>query len=135
MIHRSAFSGHLSGRGSRAASLAVLALCTACHSEPAQSAADLAPTPFWRFEGEVKLPNGAAWSYSTVFTTNPVDPGQYLGTIDIPQQALSAASLQQIRFQARERIEFGLALPGNPHWIGNYNADGTHACAISQGDT
>jgi hypothetical protein len=136
MLHRPLFFfGHLSRPSARAASLAVLALVAACHGgEPAQSAAELAPTPIWRFEGEVKLPNGAAWSYSTLVVPDPADPGKYLGSIDIPRQALSGAALQQIRFQAKERIEFELALPGNPHWIGNYNADGTLACEFSQGD-
>jgi len=128
-------------RGSRSRSYrqlaagALLALC-ACRTEPAQSPEPtLTPAPLTRFEGEVRLPNGAPLQYAALLVPDPVLQGGYLGTIDIPKQALSGASLEHVRFVPGEHVDFELAGPGEPRWIAHYNADGSLGCQFLQGDS
>ncbi|HEU4579488.1 MAG TPA: alpha/beta fold hydrolase [Polyangiaceae bacterium] len=87
-----------------------------------------------RFDGEVQLPNGAALRYSAILVADPVLEGSYLGTIDIPMQALTGASLDSVRFLPKEHVDFELALPGEPRWVGHYQADGSLSCQYFQGD-
>jgi alpha/beta superfamily hydrolase len=86
-----------------------------------------------RLEGEVQLPNGAALHYSAILVADPLLDGAYLGAIDIPMQALSGASLDKVRFLPKEHVDFELALPGEPRWVGHYNADGSLSCQFFQG--
>jgi dienelactone hydrolase len=82
----------------------------------------------------VQLPNGAVLRYSTILVADPVLQGAYLGAIDIPMQALSGASLDKVRFLPSEHVDFELALPGEPRWVGHYQADGSLSCQFFQGD-
>jgi alpha/beta superfamily hydrolase len=110
-----------------------LALC-ACPPEPAQGPAPPAQAAaVTEFEGDVQLPNGAALHYSTILVADPVLEGEYLGTIDIPMQALSGASLDRVRFLPKEHVDFELALPGEPRWVGHYHSDGSLSCQFFQG--
>jgi alpha/beta superfamily hydrolase len=127
-------------RGSRSRSCrqlaagALLAL-GACRTEPAQSPEPtLTPAPLTRLEGHVQLPNGAPLEYAAILVPDPVLEGGYLGTIDIPKQALSGASLERVRFTPGEHVDFQLAGPGQPRWIAHYNADGSLGCQFLQGD-
>jgi alpha/beta superfamily hydrolase len=121
-------------RSTRFVAGALLAL-SACRTEPAQSpTATPAPTRLTRFEGDVQLPNGAPLHYAAILAPDPLLEGAYFGTIDIPKQALSGASLDRVRFLPGEHVDFELAAPGEPHWIAHYNADGTLGCQFIQGD-
>jgi dienelactone hydrolase len=113
---------------------ALILLGIGCHPKPAETPAAIEPTPFAIFEGEVKLPTGASLRYSAILAPDPASAGSYLGTIDVPAQALSGATLQEVRFSPGERVEFALPIAGNPHWIGNYDSDGTMDCHFSQGE-
>jgi uncharacterized protein len=110
------------------------ALSGACANPAPQTPAQLEPTRFIRLEGDVRLPNGSALAYAAILTPDPAATGAYLGTIDIPRQALAGASLSQIRFQPREYVAFELAASGAPHWVGHYNADGSLECRFSQAE-
>lgn len=112
---------------------ASLALC-ACPPEPVQSPPPQPPAALTRFEGEVQLPNGAELRYSTILVPDPVLESSYLGTIDIPMQALAGASLDKVRFLPHEHVDFELAAPGEPRWVGHYQADGSLSCQFFQGD-
>jgi hypothetical protein len=110
--------------------MALILLGASCHAKPAETPAAI----FALFEGQVKLPNGTSLDYSAIVAPDPAAPGTYLGTIDVPAQALSAAALHEVRFSPGQRVEFTLPIAGNPHWIGDYNADGTLECHFSQGE-
>jgi dienelactone hydrolase len=116
------------------APMALILLGVGCHAKPAETPAAIEPTPFSLFEGQVKLPNGTSLDYSAIVAPDPAAAGAYLGTIDIPAQALSGAALHEVRFSPGQRVEFTLPIAGNPHWIGDYNADGTLQCHFSQGE-
>jgi hypothetical protein len=83
-------------------------------------------------EGSIRLDNGDDLAYRATIAPDPAAPGQYLGAIDVPMQALSGASLAWAWFEAGERIEFTLALPGTPRWSGQYAADGSISCEFRQ---
>lgn len=121
-------------RSTRCVASALLAL-SACRTEPAHSPSPApAPTLLTRFEGDVQLPNGAPLYYAAILAPDPLLEGAYLGTIDIPKQALSGASLDRVRFLPGEHVDFELDAPGEPHWIAHYNADGKLGCRFIQGD-
>jgi len=112
-----------------------LLACCACRTEPAQSPTPaLVPTHLTRFEGEVQLPNGASLQYAAILVPDPVLEGGYLGTIDIPKQALSGASLERVRFVPGEHVDLELGGPGELRWVAHYNADGSLGCQVIQGD-
>jgi hypothetical protein len=115
---------------------ALLAL-SACRTEPAQSptpAPAPAPARLTRLEGDVQLPNGAPLHYAAILVPDPLLEGGYLGTIDIPKQALSGANLERVRFIPGEHVDFELRGPGEPRWIAHYNADGSLGCQFIQDD-
>ena len=113
--------------------VASLALC-ACPPEPAQSPPPQQTATLTRFEGEVQLPNGAPLRYAAILVADPLLEGSYLGTMDIPMQALSGASLDRVSFLPGEHVDFELALPGEPRWVGHYHADGSLSCQFYQGN-
>jgi len=113
--------------------MASLALC-ACPPEPVQSPPPPQAAELTRFDGEVQLPNGSALRYSAILVADPALPGAYLGTIDIPMQTLTGASLDQVRFLPKKHVDFNLALPGEPRWVGHYEADGALSCQFFQGN-
>jgi uncharacterized protein len=124
--------GHPLKRFANAAAVGLLAACAP--SSPAQAPTDVLPTPIYRFEGDVQLRNGAALHYSAILVPDPATPNGYLGTIDIPKQAMSGASLQAVLLEPGESVEFGLNTAGHPRWLGAYDTDGTLACEFSQSD-
>lgn len=69
-----------------------------------------------------------------IVAPDPERPGNYLGTIDIPRQALAGEALEAVVFQPGEHLEFALAAPGTPRWIGHYNEDGSIVCQFSQAE-
>jgi hypothetical protein len=107
-------------------------LVGACKPEPARAPAPLEPDRIVIVEGSIQLDNGDALAYRATLAPDPAFRGQYLGSIDIPMQALSGASLAWAWFEAGKRIEFTLALPGTPRWTGSYAADGSMACEFRQ---
>lgn len=121
-------------RGLRPAACALLGgLVLACSpSAPAHDPTELQPAPIFRFEGEVQLRNGAALEYQAILVPDPITPGNFLGTIDIPKQAMSGATLQGVALVPREHVEFALNAAGHPRWVGAYGPDGTVACEFSQ---
>ncbi|MEO8181476.1 MAG: alpha/beta fold hydrolase [Deltaproteobacteria bacterium] len=125
-------SPHRSEHFVAAALLALLA----CRTEPALSPTPApAPTRLTRLEGDVQLPNGAPLHYAAILAPDPLLEGAYLGTIDIPKQALSGASLERVHFVPGEHVDFELRGPGEPRWIAHYNADGSLGCQFIQGDS
>jgi hypothetical protein len=108
------------------------AMSAACKPEPARAPAPLEPDRIVMVEGSIRLDNGQELAYRATLAPDPAARGQHLGTIDIPKQALSAASLDWAWFEAGEKIEFTLALPGTPRWTGRYEADGSIACEFRQ---
>jgi hypothetical protein len=106
-------------------------LC-ACKPEPARAPATPEPDRIVIVEGSIQLDNGDALAYRATLAPDPASPGQYLGSVDIPMQALSGASLAWVWFEAGESIEFTLALPGTPRWTGHYVADGSMTCDFRQ---
>ena len=100
---------------------------------PPQGAEDVEPTPIYRFEGDVMLRNGTPLHYRAIILPDPAGPGRYLGTIDIPRQALSGAALRAVELEPGERVEFALEGAGEPRWIGAYDTDGALGCEFSQG--
>jgi hypothetical protein len=104
----------------------------ACKPEPARPPVALESGRIAIVEGSIRLVNGKDLAYRAVLAPDPAAPGQYLGTIDIPMQALSGASLEWAWFEPGESIEFTLALPGTPRWTGRYAADGSIACEFRQ---
>lgn len=108
------------------------AMSGACKPEPARARATLEPDRIVIVEGSIRLDNGEELAYRATLAPDPAARGQHLGSIDIPMQALWGASLDRAWFQAGERIEFTLALPGTPRWTGHYAADGRIACEFRQ---
>jgi dienelactone hydrolase len=108
-------------------------LLLACRPEPVRTPAE-APAKIVRFEGDLRQPNGSALHYLAILAPDPGAPGDYLGTIDIPRQALSGAALGRVVFQAGQRVEFELPISGTPRWVGTFNADGSLSCEFSQGE-
>jgi hypothetical protein len=104
----------------------------ACRPEPARAPMASVPDRIAIVEGSIRLDNGKDLAYRAVLAPDPAAPGQYLGTIDIPMQALAGASLDWAWFEPGERIEFTLALPGTPRWTGRYDADGSIVCEFRQ---
>jgi hypothetical protein len=104
----------------------------ACKPEPARAPLALVRDRIAIVEGSIRLDDGRDFAYRAVLAPDPAAPGQYLGTIDIPMQALSGASLDWAWFEPGESIEFTLALPGTPRWTGRYAADGSIACEFRQ---
>jgi hypothetical protein len=104
----------------------------ACKPEPPRPPLTIVPDPILMVEGSVRLDNGEELAYRATIAPDPAAPGQHLGTIDIPMQALSGASLDWAWFEAGESIEFTLALPGTPRWTARYAADGSLACQFRQ---
>lgn len=113
----------------------IAALSGACQPEPPRPALAPEPDRIVAFEGNIHLGNGQELAYRAILAPDPAAPGQHVGTIDIPMQALSAASLERIVYRAGRRVEFGLALPGTPRWTGEVGADGVIRCEFRQGDT
>lgn len=111
-----------------------LALGVGCKAEPPVTPAEHEPAEIVRFEGDVQLKNGDALRYSVILAPDPSAAGEYLGTIDIPAQALSGATLEHVRFTPRQHVAFELSRPGTPSWAGHFNADGTLTCRFEQGD-
>jgi hypothetical protein len=127
------------GRGRRplksiafAAAAGLFAACAPPRA--AQDPADLQPTPIYRFEGDVQLRNGATLHYLAILVPDPAAAGSYLGTIDIPKQALSGAALRAVTLELGERVEFALNADGQPRWIGAYDTDGSLVCEFRQAD-
>jgi hypothetical protein len=108
------------------------AMAGACKPEPPRPPVTIVPDPIVMVEGSVRLDNGEELAYRATIAPDPAAPGQHLGTIDIPMQALSGASLDWAWFEAGESIEFTLALPGTPRWTARYAADGSLACQFRQ---
>ncbi len=108
-------------------------LLAGCAARPSRVPADLQPTPIYRFEGDVQLHNGAPLHYRALILPDPAGAGRYLGTIDIPKQALSGAALRAVELQPGERVEFALDVAGQPRWVGAYDTDGALGCEFSQG--
>lgn len=124
-----------SGRWRRSYAVATaLTLAAACRAEPVEAPPQPQPDQLTRFEGAVQLPDGAALHYQAILVADPALLGRYLGTIDIPQQALSGASLERVLFRPGEHVAFELEAPGEPTWMGHYNADGSIACQFFQAD-
>jgi hypothetical protein len=119
-------------RGALSLALAA-AMVGACKPEPARAPATVEPDTIVVVEGSIQLDNGDELAYRATLAPDPTSAGQYLGSIDIPMQALSGASLAWAWFETGERIEFTLALPGTPRWTGHYAADGSIACEFRQG--
>ncbi len=115
-----------------AAALGLLAACAPSGS--AQGPADVRPAPIYRFEGDVQLRNGAAFHYLAILVRDPGAPGGYLGTIDIPKQALAGAALEAVAFEPGAGVEFALNAAGHPRWSGAYDTDGTLVCEFRQSD-
>jgi hypothetical protein len=111
------------------------ALSGACQAAPPRPALAPEPDRIVTFEGNVHLGNGQELAYRAILAPDPASPGQHVGTIDIPMQALAAATLERIVFRAGRRVEFALALPGRPRWTGEIGADGVIRCEFRQGDT
>jgi dienelactone hydrolase len=123
-------------RGTRFVAVTLLGLCT-CRPEPTPARSlptPLEPSHLTRFEGDVQLPNGSALRYAAILVPDPLLEGGYLGTIDIPKQALAGASLEHVRFLPGEHVDFELAAPGEPRWIAHYDADGSLGCQFIQAD-
>jgi hypothetical protein len=108
------------------------AMSGACKPEPARAPATFEPDRIVVVEGNIQLDNGEKLAYRATLAPDPVAPGQHLGTIDIPMQALSGASLGWAWLEAGESIEFTLALAGTPRWTGRYRADGSMTCEFRQ---
>jgi len=112
--------------------LVLPAMGAACKTEPARAPVAVEADPIVIVEGNIRLDNGKKLAYRAMLAPDPSAPGQHLGSIDIPMQALSGASLDWVWFESGERIEFTLALPGTPRWTGRYEADGSIACEFRQ---
>jgi hypothetical protein len=108
------------------------AMAAACKPEPAHAPVTLEPDRIVIIEGSIHLDNGEDVAYRAILAPDPASPGLHLGTIDIPMQALSGASLDWAWFEAGDRIEFTLAQPGTPRWTGRYEAGGSIACEFRQ---
>lgn len=128
----SARGGLALGRTLGAALLAAMA--SACQASPARPAATPTPDRIRIFAGYVHLGNGEELAYRAVLAPDPSTPGHHIGTIDIPMQALSGASLEHVVFEPGRRVEFSLALPGKPRWAGVVATDGAIACQFRQGE-
>jgi hypothetical protein len=113
----------------------IAALSGACQPAPPRPAVAPQPDRIVTFEGSIHLGNGQALAYRAILAPDPSAPGEHVGTIDIPMQALSAASLERVVFRPGQRVEFALALPGTPRWTGEVAADGAIRCEFRQGDT
>jgi hypothetical protein len=112
----------------------LVALSAACHPAPPRPPVVPHPDRIVTFEGSIHLANGEALAYRAILAPDPAAPGRHIGTIDIPMQALSAASLESVVFQAGSRVEFALAMPGTPRWAGDVAANGSIACEFRQSD-
>lgn len=108
------------------------AVWVACKAEPVRAPVTWVPDRIVIVEGSIRLDNGEELAYRAMLAPDPAAPGEHLGTIDIPMQALSGASLDWAWFEAGEQIEFTLAVPGTPRWTGRYQADGSIACEFRQ---
>lgn len=109
-------------------------LLVACKPAPPRPPEAPQPDRVVTLEGSIHLGNGQELAYRAILVRDPAAPTRHIGTIDIPMQALSAASLEGVVFQPRSRIEFALALPGTPRWAGEVAADGSIACEFRQSD-
>jgi hypothetical protein len=107
------------------------AMSLACRPGPVH-APPTAPDRIVTVEGSIHLHDGKDLAYRATLAPDPSAPGQHIGTIDIPMQTLSGASLDWAWFEAGESIEFTLALPGTPRWTGRYAADGSIICEFRQ---
>jgi hypothetical protein len=112
----------------------LVALSGACHPAPPRPPVAPQPDRIVMLEGSIHLVNGEALAHRAILAPDPAAPGRHIGTIDIPMQALSAASLEGVVFQAGSRVEFALALPGTPRWAGDVAANGSIACEFRQSD-
>jgi hypothetical protein len=111
-----------------------VALSGACKPAPPQPPVAPQPDRIVTFEGSVHLGNGEELAYRAILAPDPAVPGRHIGTIDIPMQALSAASLERVVFEAGSRVEFALALPGTPRWAGDVAPDGSITCEFRQSE-
>lgn len=116
----------------RACAAAGLLVVGACAPEPARVPARPVPDPIVVLEGRVSTSNGADFDYRAIVARDPQHPGAYLGTLDIPKQALSGASLRRVQFHPGQSVAFELDLPGTPRWVGLVQADGSIACQFTQ---
>ena len=105
-----------------------------CKPEPARPPAPIEPDRIVIFEGAIRLARGGELPYRAIVAPKPASAGAYVGTIDIPKQALSGAGLERIVYQVGRRIEFELPFPGTPRWTGDVHADGSVTCVFTQGD-
>lgn len=87
-----------------------------------------------RFEGDILQGEGRRVHFSTILFADPTEPGGYLGTIDIPLQALRGAALSAVVFSPGERVGFGLRVAGSPRWVAAYGGDGRLMCEFTQHD-
>ncbi|HTV18048.1 MAG TPA: hypothetical protein VMG12_05240 [Polyangiaceae bacterium] len=127
--HARAAPARVAGRA-----LLVATALVACSATPPRPPAAPRPDRIDVFEGNVHLGDGEELAYRAILAPNPAAPGEHVGTVDIPMQALSGASLERVRFEPGRRIEFSLALPGTPRWVGVVADDGHIACEFRQGD-
>lgn len=112
----------------------LVALSGACHPAPPRPPVAPHPDRIVTFEGSIHLGNGEELAYRAILAPDPAAPGRHIGTIDIPMQALSAASLEGVVFHAGSRVAFALAMPGTPRWAGDVAANGSIACEFRQSD-
>ena len=120
--------------GKRSFWIALLSMLAACKPEPARTPPPIAPDRIVMLEGTINLHDGGELAYRAIIAPKPATRGEYVGTIDIPKQALAGASLERVVYQAGRKVEFELAGPGTPRWTGDVQADGTVTCAFTQGD-
>lgn len=121
--------------GTTAFWIAALApMLTACKAEPPRAPAPIEPDRIVALEGSIHLASGGEVPYRAVIAPKPRARGEYLGSVDIPKQALSGAGLERIVYEAGRRIEFDLPFPGTPRWVGVIHQDGSITCTFSQSD-
>jgi hypothetical protein len=108
-----------------------LAVAACQPAAPPAVAEAVEPDEIWKFGGELQVADNRM-DFFVIVTRDPRKPSGYVGTIDIPKQALHGAGLVNVDYQPGQRLAFELPLPGNPHWVGVFGSGESIACEFSQ---
>lgn len=109
----------------------------ACSAQPAPVSPTeelLEPDAIIRFAGEVVLPDDKHFEFLVILVNDPVEAGGFLGTIDVPRQALHGVSLVGIHYEPAKELRFSLPMAGEPQWRATFEGAETTSCQFKQGE-